>query len=107
MSLDPLTWLGTFGRVADHTHDVIPRASLGEVELELRLAESRVMAMAIDEARHHQLALDVHHLRRLRGELANLGIASDGEDPVAGNGNGLRFGLSRINRHDVTVHDDE
>jgi hypothetical protein len=48
------------------------------------------MKMGIIESRHQEMAAEVYDFGFVSPERSNLIVASDGNDPVAGNGDGLR-----------------
>src|SRR5438046_2879782 len=99
-------WRGLDG-ARDAGDDVVPVPGVREVELRLGFAEGEEVAMSFDESGHDHASARIDAFRLHAGELQDLGVRTDGEDPVAAYGYGLGARMERVDGVDVAVGDDQ
>ena len=59
---DELSWLSLFNSGCDHCNDLFPILYIHQVQLHLRIADSKKVAMAFNKAWNSQLALKIDDL---------------------------------------------
>jgi hypothetical protein len=80
--------------------------ALHQVQLQLRLSDAVEVAVPLDEAGNHQLAVDVDHLRPWPGQAFDIGRRSERNDPSAARRERLNL-AGRLKRDDSAVQQHE
>ena len=106
-SLDEATGRRLLRRVRHLRDDVVPGLRLRQVEDELRFAERRVVAVALDEAGNGQPAAQIDHFRAGARELLDLRVAAHRDDAISAHGDGLGAGPLRVDGEHVAVEEHE
>ena len=106
-AFDERARLGGGRRVAHLDDDVIPGPRLGKIEHELRFAESRVVAVTVDEPWNREPSAKIDDARTRANPRLDLGVAANGGNAVAAHGDRLRAWMLRVHRKEVAVKEDE
>ena len=73
---DPLARLGLRGAAAHQFGDLLLALGADEIELELAAADGLQVAVALDEARHHELAFEIDDARLRPGQALDCPIVA-------------------------------
>ena len=104
---DPLAGLG-FGGGAGHLgDDIVPGAGFAEVEAEAEFADAGEVAVSFDEAGGGEVAVEVDDFGGGADPAGGVGVAAEGGDAAAADGEGLDDGLGGVHGDDLAVAQDQ
>ena len=94
---------GRLHGLGDHCHDLVPRAHVHQIQIELRRSNAGEVPMSLDEPRDDELPVHVDDLRGRSDVRPNVATRSDCHYPIAGDSDCLCLRLALLHGDDTPV----
>ncbi len=104
---DPLAGLGLLDGAGDLGDDIVPGAGFAEVEAHAEFADAGEVAVAFDEARDGELAMEIDDFGVGPDPTLRGAVGAEGGNFIAAHRDGLRGGRGGIHGDDLAVAEDE